>query len=178
MEKTSTGVLSFFNILEAFTLPTVLAEAALQFITKPPVQAVSKEELLDQITSADNDHEEIVEYAEVYSLKELADIFVAQNNFESLENPTEDNTPHQLSWGHEKEVVAIKEYIKKHRIKHRGLEVFRSGLIVDKQESSRLPVKFDKELWDKMVGKLSKLFLEHMVPELLSGKILEEVTQA
>lgn len=27
MEKTSTGVLSFFNILEAFTLPTVLAKA-------------------------------------------------------------------------------------------------------------------------------------------------------
>lgn len=38
------------------------------------------------------------------------------------------------------------------------------------------PVKFDKELWDKMVGKLSKFFLEHMVPELHSGKILEEVT--
>lgn len=39
-----------------------------------------------------------------------------------------------------------------------------------------VPVKFDKELWDKMVEKLSKFFLEHMVPEILSGKILEEVT--
>lgn len=288
---------------------------------------------MDQITSADIDHEEIVEYAEVYSLKELADIFFAQNNCESLENPTyehyssfleflhhsefvtevifqktlsqstsnlkfwfsqragritasnfykvchmkettnskntvklltnycplsEDSTPHQFSWGHEEEVVAIKEYIKKHRTKHRGLEVFQSGLIVDKQypymgaspdriqvckccaktllevksifsernlqphvaaahclgivagkyyvkketswsyqiqgqlalarlEQCNLimytlkgilvvPVKFDKELWDKMVGKLSKFFLEHMVPEILSGKILEEVT--
>ncbi|PFX14312.1 hypothetical protein AWC38_SpisGene21535 [Stylophora pistillata] len=198
--ETCTSVSCFWKLL--------LHCVALQFITKPPVQAVSEEELLDQITSADIDYEEIVEYAEVYSLKELADIFVAQNNFESLENPTyehcssfleflhhfefatevifqktlsqstsnsefwfsqragriaasnfykvcdmkettnskntakllmnycplsEDSTPYQLSWGHEKEVAAIKEYLKKHRTKHRGLEVFRSGLIVDKQ---------------------------------------------
>lgn len=46
-----------------------------------------------------------------------------------------DSTPHQFSWGHKKEIVAIKEYIKKHRTKQRGLEVFQSGLIVDKQYS-------------------------------------------
>lgn len=46
---------------------------------------------------------------------------------------SEDNTPHQLSWGHEKEVVAIKEYIKKHKTKLKGIEVFQRGLIKDKQ---------------------------------------------
>ena len=61
---------------------------ALQLMAKLPVQAVSDKELLNQITSADIDHKEIEDYAEVYSLKELADIFIAQNNFESLPNPT------------------------------------------------------------------------------------------
>ena len=46
---------------------------------KPPVQAERKKELLDQITSTDIDLKEIVEYVEVYFLKELADIFIAQN---------------------------------------------------------------------------------------------------
>ena len=42
---------------------------------------------MDWITFADNDHEKILEYAEVYSLNELAEISIAQNNFESLPNP-------------------------------------------------------------------------------------------
>ena len=46
---------------------------------KPPVQAERKKELLDQITSTDIDLKEIIEYVEVYFLKELADIFIAQN---------------------------------------------------------------------------------------------------
>ena len=60
---------------------------ALQFMAKHSVQAERKKELLDWITSADNDHKEILEYAEVYSLNELAEISIAQNNFESLPNP-------------------------------------------------------------------------------------------
>ena len=42
---------------------------ALQFIPKSPVQA--EKEVLEQISSEDIDHEEIVEYAEVYSVKEI-----------------------------------------------------------------------------------------------------------
>lgn len=98
------------NLLQSFQekFYNTLLEAtpscgALQFITKPPVQAVSEEELLDQITSADIDDEEIVEYAEVYSLKELADIFVAQNNFESLENPTYEHCSSFLEFLHHSE---------------------------------------------------------------------------
>ena len=44
-----------------------------------------------------------------------------------------DNTPQQLSWGHDKEVVAVKEYIKKFKSKHKGMEVFHSGLFIDNQ---------------------------------------------
>lgn len=44
-----------------------------------------------------------------------------------------DNTPQQLSWGHEKEFVAIKEYIKKCKTKHKGMVVLHSGLSIDKQ---------------------------------------------
>ena len=63
---------------------------ALQFIPKPPIQAVSEKELLEQISSEDIDHEEIEEYAEVYSLKELANIFIAKNRLTSLPNPTDE----------------------------------------------------------------------------------------
>ena len=59
------------------TNPSIVA---LQFIPKPPIQAVSEKELLEQISSEDIDHEEIVEYAEVYSLKEFANIFIAKNS--------------------------------------------------------------------------------------------------
>ena len=45
---------------------------ALQFMAKHSVQAEKKKELLDQITSIDIDHEEIIEYTE--KIKELADI--------------------------------------------------------------------------------------------------------
>ena len=300
---------------------------ALQFIPKPPIQAVNEKELLEQISSEDIDHEEIVEYAEVYSLKELANIFIAKNRLTSLPNLTDkqcsdfvnflhqhdfatevifqktlgqkntefwfsqrvgqitasnfckichlkettnsknavqllmnycplsgDNTPQQLSWGHDKEVVAVKGYIKKFNSKHKGMEVFHSGLLIDNQHpylgaspdrsqvckccvkillevksifSKRnlpphiaatsyledvdgkyylgketswyyqiqgqlaiaglthcyliiytlkgilvVPVQFDRELWEHMVGRLKKFFLEHMVPELL-----KEVTQ-
>ena len=51
---------------------------ALQFIPKPPVQNVNEKELLEQISSEDIDPEEIVDYAEVYSLKELANLFIAK----------------------------------------------------------------------------------------------------
>ena len=44
----------------------------LQFMAKHSVQAERKKELLDQITSIDIDHEEIIEYTE--KIKELADI--------------------------------------------------------------------------------------------------------
>ena len=44
-----------------------------------------------------------------------------------------DNTPQQLSWGHDKEVVAVKGYIKKFNSKHKGMEVFHSGLFIDNQ---------------------------------------------
>lgn len=91
----------FYNTL----LEAAPSSVALQFITKPPVQAVSEEELLDQITSADIDHEEIVEYAEVYSLKELADTFVAQNNCESLETPTYEHCSSLLEFLHHSEFV-------------------------------------------------------------------------
>ena len=70
---------------KSFIAPSCVA---LQSMAKLPVQAVRNKELLNQITSADIDHKEIEDYAEVYSLKELADIFIAQNNFESLPNPT------------------------------------------------------------------------------------------
>lgn len=42
-----------------------------------------------------------------------------------------------------------------------------------------VPVQFGEELWEHMVEKLRKFFIElwTRVPELLSGKILEEVTQ-
>ena len=58
------------------------------FMTIPPVQAVNEEEHLDQITPANIDHEEIVEYAKVSSVKELTEIILAQNNFTTLPNPT------------------------------------------------------------------------------------------
>ena len=45
---------------------------ALQFMAKTSIQAERKKELLDQITSINIDHEEIIEYAE--RIKELADI--------------------------------------------------------------------------------------------------------
>ena len=45
---------------------------ALKFMAKHSVQAERKKELLDQITSIDIDHEEIIEYTE--KIKELADI--------------------------------------------------------------------------------------------------------
>ena len=38
----------------------------------------------------DIDHEEVVEYVEVHSLKELANIFVAKNNLTSVANPTDE----------------------------------------------------------------------------------------
>ena len=57
-------------------------------MTIPPVQAVNEEEQLDQITPANIDHEEIVEYAKVSSVKELAEIILAQNNFTTLPSPT------------------------------------------------------------------------------------------
>ena len=60
-------------------LEAALSCVVLQFMGKPPVQAERKKELLDQITSTDIDLKEIVEYVEVYFLKELADIFIAQN---------------------------------------------------------------------------------------------------
>ena len=41
-----------------------------------------------------------------------------------------------------------------------------------------MPIQFGEELWERMVGKLKNFFLEHMVPELLSGKILKEVTHS
>ena len=173
---------------------------------------------------------------------------------------SDDNTPQQLVWGHNKESTAVKEYVKKYKSKHRDMEVIESGLFIDehhpylgatpdriqlckccvkillevksifskrnlpphiaaasylekvngkyylKKETSwnyqiqgqlaiaRLthcnliiytlkgilvvPVQFDEELWERMVGKLKNFFLEHMVPELLSGKILKEVTHS
>ena len=45
---------------------------ALQFMAKTLIQAERKKELLDQITSINIDHEEIIEYTE--RIKELADI--------------------------------------------------------------------------------------------------------
>ena len=42
---------------------------ALQFIPKPGAHAVSGQQLTEQILSEDIDHEEVVEYVEVYSVK-------------------------------------------------------------------------------------------------------------
>lgn len=42
---------------------------ALQFIPKPGAHAVSGQPLTEQILSEDIDHEEVVEYVEVYSVK-------------------------------------------------------------------------------------------------------------
>ena len=72
----------------------------LYFMTIPPVQAVNEEEHLDQITPANIDHEEIVEYAKVSSVKELAEIIIAQNNFTTLPNPTYEQCSNFLEFLH------------------------------------------------------------------------------
>ena len=43
-----------------------------------------------------------------------------------------DNPPQQLVWGHDNEITAVKEYVKKYKSKHRGMEVTDSGLFIDK----------------------------------------------
>ena len=185
-------------------LETAPSCVALQFLPKPEAQAVSDQQLMEQILSEDIDHEEVVEYVEVYSVKELPNIFIAKNNLTSVANPTDeqcgdfvtfldqhdfapdvifqktlsqnntsfwfsqragritasnfykvchlkettnpkntvrllmnycplsnDNTPQQLVWGHDKEITAVKEYVKKYKSKHGGMEVIESGLFID-----------------------------------------------
>ena len=57
------------------------------FISKLEAQSVSDQQLMEQILSEDIiDHEEVVEYVEVCSLKELANIFIAKNNLASVAN--------------------------------------------------------------------------------------------
>ena len=86
-------------------LCNTLLEAApscvtLYFMTIPPVQAVNEEEHLDQITPANIDHEEIVEYAKVSSVKELAEMIIAQNNFTTFPNPTYEQCSNFLEFLH------------------------------------------------------------------------------
>ena len=45
---------------------------------------------MEQILSEDIDHEEVVEYVEVYFVKDLDNIFIATNNRTSVANPTDE----------------------------------------------------------------------------------------
>ena len=62
---------SLVTLVNPFFRPVCVA---LQFIPKPEAQAVSDQQLMEQILSEDIDHEEVVEYVEVYSVKELGNI--------------------------------------------------------------------------------------------------------
>ena len=74
---------------------------ALQFIPKPEAHALSDQQLMEQILSGDIDHEEVVEYVEVYSIKELANIFIAKNNITSVANPTDEQCGDFVSFLHQ-----------------------------------------------------------------------------
>ena len=90
-----------------------------------------------------------------------------------------DNTPQQLSWGHDKEVVAVKEYVKKFKLKHKGMEVFHSGLFIDKQHPylraspDRLQVcKCCVEILLEVKSILSK---RNLPPHIAAASYLQEV---
>lgn len=70
-----------------------------------------------------------------YTVCHLRDTTDRRNTVKNLMNYcplNSDSAPEQLVWGHEKETVAINQYLKKTSKKHKSVTVDRSGLIVAK----------------------------------------------
>ena len=90
-----------------------------------------------------------------------------------------DNTPQQLSWGHDKEVVAVKEYIKKCKSKHYGMEVLHSRLFIDSQHPYLRASPYRIQVYKscvKILLEVKSVFSErNFPPHSAAASYLEEV---